>query len=141
MMKYRDEEIAIKNRGEHPRRRERTCTRYPKAVTCSSLCARPQTTPKHCLTSKLAIAFSSDPSLSIHLDKGAQLMATMAAPGQPSPIVTPLPARTPLPLSASQEQQVRDIYHKRVRAKCAEEIRGMLIHSHTSAFLLLHHRL
>ncbi|MCJ1246958.1 hypothetical protein MMC30_004169 [Trapelia coarctata] len=36
----------------------------------------------------------------------------------------PLPSRNPLPLSASQEQQVRDMYYKRVRGYCADEIRG-----------------
>lgn len=30
----------------------------------------------------------------------------------------------PTPLSAPQEQQVRDIYYKNVREKCAEEIKG-----------------
>lgn len=35
--------------------------------------------------------------------------------------------RTPLPLSASQEQQVRDIYYKKVRTICADEIRGKSI--------------
>ncbi|KAF2100973.1 hypothetical protein NA57DRAFT_16117, partial [Rhizodiscina lignyota] len=29
----------------------------------------------------------------------------------------------PLPLSSSQEQQVRDIYYRRVRAECAAEIK------------------
>jgi COX assembly protein 1 len=28
----------------------------------------------------------------------------------------------PTPLSAPQEQQVKDLYYKNVRAKCAEEI-------------------
>ena len=37
----------------------------------------------------------------------------------------PLPARQPLPLSASQESQVRELYHKRVRNKCADEVRGI----------------
>ncbi|KAF2812832.1 uncharacterized protein BDZ99DRAFT_349201, partial [Mytilinidion resinicola] len=32
-------------------------------------------------------------------------------------------ARNPIPLSAGQEQQVRDLYYKRVRTKCADEIR------------------
>ncbi|KAA6416371.1 MAG: hypothetical protein FRX48_01091 [Lasallia pustulata] len=35
----------------------------------------------------------------------------------------PLPSRNPLPLSAAQEGQVRDLYYKRVRGKCANEIR------------------
>ncbi|KAF2277830.1 uncharacterized protein EI97DRAFT_346495, partial [Westerdykella ornata] len=30
----------------------------------------------------------------------------------------------PTPLSAAQEQQVREIYYKNVRAKCAEEIKA-----------------
>ncbi|OTA38696.1 hypothetical protein D0861_04961 [Hortaea werneckii] len=33
------------------------------------------------------------------------------------------PSRQPLPLSASQESQVRELYHKRVRNKCADEVR------------------
>ncbi|KAE8353753.1 hypothetical protein BDV28DRAFT_147777 [Aspergillus coremiiformis] len=32
--------------------------------------------------------------------------------------------RNPLPLSASQEQEVKKIFHKRVRAHCAEEIKA-----------------
>jgi hypothetical protein len=36
----------------------------------------------------------------------------------------PLPSN-PTPLSAPQEQQVRDLYYKNVRAKCAEEIESM----------------
>lgn len=35
----------------------------------------------------------------------------------------------PTPLSAPQEQQVRDLYYKNVRAKCAPEIEGMLAFS------------
>ncbi|MCJ1280995.1 hypothetical protein MMC26_000313 [Xylographa opegraphella] len=44
----------------------------------------------------------------------------MAAP-KSTPL--PLPSRNPLPLSAGQEQQVRDLYYKRVRGYCADEIR------------------
>ena len=43
----------------------------------------------------------------------------------PSTTPLPLPSRNPLPLSAGQEQQVRDLYYKRVRTYCANEIRGM----------------
>ncbi|GAB1194797.1 cytochrome c oxidase biogenesis protein Cmc1 like-domain-containing protein [Aspergillus pseudonomiae] len=32
--------------------------------------------------------------------------------------------RNPLPLSAPQEQEVKKIFHKRVRAHCAEEIKA-----------------
>ncbi|KAF2720432.1 hypothetical protein K431DRAFT_189513, partial [Polychaeton citri CBS 116435] len=41
----------------------------------------------------------------------------------PTPSPSPLSARGPLPLSASQEGQVRELYHKRVRQKCADEVR------------------
>lgn len=33
---------------------------------------------------------------------------------------------SPMPLNATQESEVRDLYYKRVRDKCADEIRGML---------------
>lgn len=36
----------------------------------------------------------------------------------------PVPSRNPLPLSASQEAQVRDIFYERVRRQCADEIKG-----------------
>lgn len=32
--------------------------------------------------------------------------------------------RNPLPLSATQEQEVRKLYYARVRARCADEIKG-----------------
>ncbi|KAH7155866.1 cytochrome c oxidase biogenesis protein Cmc1 like-domain-containing protein [Dactylonectria estremocensis] len=35
-----------------------------------------------------------------------------------------VPSRNPLPLSASQEAQVRDIYYQNVRAQCADEIKA-----------------
>lgn len=35
-----------------------------------------------------------------------------------------MPSRNPLPLSAGQETQVRDLYFARVRALCAAEIKG-----------------
>ncbi|TGZ77939.1 hypothetical protein EX30DRAFT_286906, partial [Ascodesmis nigricans] len=41
----------------------------------------------------------------------------------PSPSRPSLPTRNPLPLSAAQEAQVRDLYYARVRGLCAEEIR------------------
>ena len=36
------------------------------------------------------------------------------------------PSRNPLPLSATQEAQVRGVYYARVRALCAKEINGFL---------------
>lgn len=35
-----------------------------------------------------------------------------------------VPSRNPLPLSASQEGQVREIYYGRVRKQCVDEIKG-----------------
>lgn len=40
--------------------------------------------------------------------------------------------RNPLPLSATQEQEVKQLYYKRVRGYCADEIKGMY------ALLFLH---
>jgi COX assembly mitochondrial protein 1 len=36
----------------------------------------------------------------------------------------PMPSRNPLPLSSSQEAQVREVYHARVRSYCAAEIKS-----------------
>ncbi|KAK0630094.1 cytochrome c oxidase biogenesis protein Cmc1 like-domain-containing protein [Bombardia bombarda] len=36
----------------------------------------------------------------------------------------PMPSRNPLPLSASQEAQIRDIYYARVRSFCTDEIKA-----------------
>jgi COX assembly protein 1 len=47
------------------------------------------------------------------------MMTTQANGTKPA-----LPSRNPLPLSASQEGQVRELYYKRVRGYCANEIRG-----------------
>lgn len=57
-------------------------------------------------------------------------MASMMAPPTPGEATIPTtqgslnPSRNPLPLSASQEGQVRELYYKRVRQKCADEVRG-----------------
>ena len=50
----------------------------------------------------------------------------------PKPERVPLPSRNPLPLSSAQEAQVNDLYYKRVRAYCADEIRGLLLSSTTN---------
>ena len=52
---------------------------------------------------------------------------TMATPRSEPPQPSPLPSRNPLPLSSAQEAQVRELYYKRVRGKCANEIRGKQI--------------
>lgn len=36
----------------------------------------------------------------------------------------PMPSRNPLPLSASQEAQVREVFNARVRQLCADDIKG-----------------
>lgn len=53
-------------------------------------------------------------------------MTTMTTNNQPdaAPEHLGVPSRNPLPLSASQESQVRDIYYARVRKNCTEEIKG-----------------
>lgn len=69
------------------------------------------------------------PSLShcSHLWSEIAMAAVMATPEITTAKGTaPNPSRNPLPLSASQESQVRELYYKRVRQKCADEVRGML---------------
>lgn len=55
-------------------------------------------------------------------------MAAMATAKPPSPTggteVMPMPSRNPLPLSATQEAQVREVFNSRVRNFCADEIKG-----------------
>ena len=48
----------------------------------------------------------------------------MATPRSETPQPNPILSRHPLPLSSAQEAQVRELYYKRVRGKCANEIRG-----------------
>ena len=57
------------------------------------------------------------------------MAATTIMTSQPPTSTTPspLPSRNPLPLSASQESQVRELYFKRVRTKCANEVRGTFL--------------
>ena len=63
-------------------------------------------------------------------------MATATSPAPQSNSIPPTAAaapvpRNPVPLSAGQEQQVRDLYYKRVRTKCADEIRGRIPSPHS----------
>lgn len=57
-------------------------------------------------------------------------MATNPSTGPDVPVINTqrqpkaVPSRNPLPLSASQEAQVREFYYKRVRALCAPEIKA-----------------
>ncbi|KAL9071417.1 MAG: hypothetical protein Q9161_004276 [Pseudevernia consocians] len=47
----------------------------------------------------------------------------MATPKSEHPQSSSLPSRNPLPLSSAQESQVKDLYYKRVRGRCANQIR------------------
>jgi hypothetical protein len=59
-------------------------------------------------------------------------MAAMSSKDEPArlnpqfsdPSKRGIPSRNPLPLSATQEGEVKQIYYKNVRAKCAEEIQS-----------------
>lgn len=59
-------------------------------------------------------------------------MATMAASppsgasgsGEATTPKLPMPSRNPIPLSASQEAQVREVFYARVRRLCQPEIKG-----------------
>ncbi|KAK0391718.1 hypothetical protein NLU13_1217 [Sarocladium strictum] len=48
----------------------------------------------------------------------------MATPDQQPQERLGVPSRNPLPLSASQEAQVRDIFYARVRKQCADEVKA-----------------
>lgn len=67
-------------------------------------------------------------------------MAAMALQPPPTsePERLPMPSRNPLPLSASQEAQVRDIFYQRVRSHCGPEIKGWSL-SLPSRFPPQHH--
>ncbi|KAF2401713.1 hypothetical protein EJ06DRAFT_528867 [Trichodelitschia bisporula] len=50
-------------------------------------------------------------------------MAAATSSSDTTSPLPPLPSSNPLPLSAGQEQQVRDVYYRRVRDQCAAEIK------------------
>lgn len=60
----------------------------------------------------------------------AAAMATTPPSGRDGKKATeglPMPSRNPLPLSASQEAQVREVFNARVRMQCEPEIKGMCV--------------
>ncbi|KAL9092569.1 MAG: hypothetical protein Q9165_004373 [Trypethelium subeluteriae] len=60
----------------------------------------------------------------------------MATPNTSSPESSaPYVPHNPAPLSSAQEQQVRELYHKRVRTKCADEIREFATCAQTQTYL------
>ncbi|KAK4216570.1 cytochrome c oxidase biogenesis protein Cmc1 like-domain-containing protein [Rhypophila decipiens] len=64
---------------------------------------------------------ASSPSSS---SAGGTPNTTTTAAEERAQLAASMPSRNPMPLSASQEAQVRDIYYARVRARCAEEIKA-----------------
>ncbi|CAJ2500677.1 Uu.00g035300.m01.CDS01 [Anthostomella pinea] len=48
----------------------------------------------------------------------------------------PMPSRNPLPLSASQEAQVREVFNARVRNLCADEIKAFAECARTRTFTI-----
>ncbi|KAI9855837.1 MAG: hypothetical protein M1824_005826 [Vezdaea acicularis] len=75
----------------------------------------------------LAIEASSFASLNwlSALKRVFAMMATQSAAANAPERPQPIQSTNPLPLSASQEQQVRDLYYARVRGKCASEIKSL----------------
>lgn len=48
----------------------------------------------------------------------------LGAPPSSAPVAPPLPSSNPIPLSATQEAAVRDVFYARVRQRCSDEIKG-----------------
>lgn len=65
-------------------------------------------------------------TMAVESPNGSGASAASASASASTPQRLPMPSRNPLPLSASQEAQVREIFHNRVRNQCAAEIKGML---------------
>ncbi|RYP04283.1 hypothetical protein DL764_004546 [Monosporascus ibericus] len=71
---------------------------------------------------------TQDPSSSQKSSGGAEKRGGSAGQGQElgqgQAERLPMPSRNPLPLSASQEAQVREVFNARVRKLCADEIKA-----------------
>ncbi|RYP70728.1 hypothetical protein DL769_004878 [Monosporascus sp. CRB-8-3] len=67
---------------------------------------------------------AQDPSSSQTSNGGAEKRRSGAGQGQGQAERLPMPSRNPLPLSASQEAQVREVFNARVRKLCADEIKA-----------------
>ncbi|KAI9703473.1 MAG: hypothetical protein M1820_005777 [Bogoriella megaspora] len=64
------------------------------------------------------------------------MAAAMVAPETSTPPSSaPQIPLHPIPLSSAQEQQVRELYYKRVRSKCADEIREFATCAKTQTYL------
>ena len=87
---------------------------------------------EHLIESKATVDqhhYVDKPSHCIQYWSWDAMAAVMATPEiRTAKGTAPNPSRNPLPLSASQESQVRELYYKRVRQKCADEVRGMKTH-------------
>ncbi|KXJ86238.1 cytochrome c oxidase biogenesis protein Cmc1 like-domain-containing protein [Microdochium bolleyi] len=57
-------------------------------------------------------------------DESRSRNGSASAPTSTPPSGSGMPSRNPLPLSASQEASVREVFNKRVRDQCADEIKA-----------------
>ena len=128
-------------------RRTQTCSSVaPPLSTLLSLVAKPTTpsvssypeAPAALFPPQSAEATGTDGRAQAHTTYTHTSMATMAAESSPtgpssssgggssssSTERLPMPSRNPLPLSASQEAQVREIFYEKVRSQCGPEIKG-----------------
>ncbi|KEY74009.1 hypothetical protein S7711_02603 [Stachybotrys chartarum IBT 7711] len=90
------------------------------AHTTASAAKTPSKPPRRTKRPALAAAWTS--ALAIVKYQSMAAMAAKAPDAASNGLSMPSP--NPLPLSASQEAQVRDVYHARVRRICAEEIKA-----------------
>jgi hypothetical protein len=100
----------------------------PAATTIISTACKsrdPQTAPPAPPTpANAALSLSPSPTPT-HRPHTIAAMAPLPSAEPAEPIERlPMPSKNPLPLSAGQETQVRDLYFARVRALCAAEIKG-----------------
>ena len=83
-------------------------------------------------SSSPSLPSASQPNISSSSTPVAALAAASSSYSSTSPSANPtmeasktrMPSRNPIPLSAAQEGEVRELYHKRVRKICDDQIRG-----------------
>ncbi|KAJ1327903.1 COX assembly mitochondrial protein 1 [Microdochium nivale] len=67
---------------------------------------------------------NGDESRSSNGNAKSSTSKTLSSSSSPPPSSNSMPSRNPLPLSASQEASVREVFNKRVRDQCADEIKA-----------------
>ncbi|KAL7620491.1 hypothetical protein AAE478_009486 [Parahypoxylon ruwenzoriense] len=72
----------------------------------------------------MAAMAAQQPSIPPGSDGRDRRMDNSRGGGEGDEGALPMPSRNPLPLSASQEAQVREVFNERVRKLCAEEIKA-----------------